>query len=296
MRLCAGMKLAHYQILAPLGAGGMGEVYRARDARLDRDVAVKVLPERLAGEAEALARFEREAKALAALSHPNLVTIFDIGTDQGISFAVMEFLAGETLLERLSRGALPLNEVLVIGVATAEGLATAHAHGVIHRDLKPANIFLTSSGLVKILDFGLARLANPAPTAVTADYLTEVGRIMGTVGYMSPEQARGDIPDGRGDIFSLGCVLYEMATGQRAFPGNSVVEVMAAILRDDPLRQDPTELESGPRLPPDLKQLVARCLAKQPDQRFQSAGDLALALKRLMSGGGQQTSVDASRS
>src|SRR5262245_38130751 len=189
MRLCAGMKLAHYQILAPLGAGGMGEVYRARDARLDRDVAVKVLPERLASTAKALARFEREAKALAALSHPNLVVIFDVGTDQSISFAVMEFLAGETLLECLSRGALPLPRVLEIGAAVAEGLSAAHAHGVIHRDLKPANIFLTSSGLVKILDFGLARLANPEPAGRTVDYVTEVGQIMGTVGYMSPEQA-----------------------------------------------------------------------------------------------------------
>src|SRR5262245_46890644 len=163
MRLHAGMKLAHYESLAPLGTGGMGEVYRARDVRLDRDVAVKVLPERLAGAAEALARFEREAKALAALSHPNLVAIFDVGTDQGISFAVMEFLAGETLLECLGRGALPLTKVLEIGAAVAEGLEAAHSRGIVHRDLKPANIFLTSSGLVKILDFGLARVANSAP-------------------------------------------------------------------------------------------------------------------------------------
>src|SRR5205807_445843 len=168
MRLRAGMTLAHYQILAPLGAGGMGEVYRARDARLDRDVAIKVLPECLAGTAEALARFEREARALAALAHPNLVALFDIGTDQGIPFAVMEFLAGETLLERLTRGALPLRNVLEIGSAVADGLAAAHAHGVIHRDLKPGNLFLTASGQVKILDFGLARFANPrAPLGAT---------------------------------------------------------------------------------------------------------------------------------
>ena len=156
MRLSAGMKLGHYEILAPVGAGGMGEVYRARDGRLNRDVAVKVLPERLADSAEALARFEREAKALAALSHPNLVVIFDVGTDRGIGFAVMEFLTGETLAERLVRGALPLARALEIGTAVAEGLAAAHAHGIIHRDLKPANIFLSASGLVKILDFGLA--------------------------------------------------------------------------------------------------------------------------------------------
>src|SRR5262245_23583061 len=279
MRLQAGTRLAHYEILAPLGAGGMGEVYRARDARLDRDVAVKVLPERLANTANALARFEREAKALAALSHPNLVPIFDVGTDQDISFAVMELLVGETLLECLGRGTLPLLKVLEIGAAIAEGLAAAHSRGIIHRDLKPANIFLTSSGLVKILDFGLARVANPAPTAQTADYVTEVGQIMGTVGYMSPEQARGEIPDGRGDIFSLGCVRYEMASGRRAFPGNNVGEVMAAVLRDDP-----TELKSGPQLPAQLKHVVARCLAKQPDQRFQSAGDLAMALKKTAVG------------
>jgi serine/threonine protein kinase len=192
MRLQAGTKLAHYEILTPLGAGGMGEVYRAHDARLDRDVAVKVLPERLADTANALARFEREAKALAALSHPNLVPIFDVGTDHGISFAVMELLVGETLLECLGRGALPLPKVLEIGVAASEGLAAAHSRGIIHRDLKPANIFLTSSGLVKILDFGLARVANPAPAAQTADYVTEVGQVMGTLGYMEVAQHARD--------------------------------------------------------------------------------------------------------
>jgi RNA polymerase sigma-70 factor (ECF subfamily) len=271
------MKLAHYQILSPLGAGGMGEVYRAHDARLERDVAIKVLPERLAGTNDALARFEREAKALAALSHPNLVAIFDVGTEQEISFAVMEFLAGETLRERLDRGALPLANVLEIGAAVADGLSAAHAHGVIHRDLKPANIFLTSSGLVKVLDFGLARVASPAPLGPTADYLTQVGQIVGTVGYMSPEQARGDSSDARGDVFALGCVLYEMATGRPAFPGQNAAEVMAAVLRDDPTRQ-----ETGPRLPLELKQLVGRCLAKPPDQRFQSASDLAFALRKLV--------------
>src|SRR5262245_20328579 len=279
MQLQAGMKLAHYEILATVGAGGMGEVYRAHDARLGRDVAIKVLPERLTNSATALARFEREAKALAALSHPNLVVIFDVGQEQGISFAVMEYLTGETLLQCLGRGAFPLPKLLEIGVALAEGLAAAHAHGVVHRDLKPANIFLTSSGLVKILDFGLARLANPQPLDRTADYVTEVGQIMGTPGYMSPEQARGDITDGRSDIFSLGCVLYEMATGRKAFPGRNVVDVMAAVLRDDP-----TESQAAPPLPTELKQVVARCLAKQSEERFQSASDLSMALKRLMGG------------
>ena len=181
-------------------------------------------------------------------------------------------------------GALPLPRLLEIGVALAEGLSAAHAHGVVHRDLKPANIFLTSSGLVKILDFGLARLAHPEPMDRTADYLTEVGQIMGTLGYMSPEQARGEIPDGRGDIFSLGSVLYEMATGRKAFPGRNAAEVMAAILRDDP-----TESKAAPRLPAELKQVVARCLAKQPEERFQSASDLSIALKRLIGGGFGET-------
>jgi RNA polymerase sigma-70 factor (ECF subfamily) len=274
------MKLVHYEILAPLGAGGMGEVYRAHDGRLDRDVAVKILPEHLADSAEALARFEREAKVLAALSHPNLVTIFDVGTDQGIVFAVMEYLAGETLRECLGRGALPLARVLEIGCAVADGVATAHAHGVIHRDLKPENIFLSGIGHVKILDFGLARIACPEPLGATADYLTEAGRVMGTAGYMSPEQASGAIPDGRGDVFSLGCILYEMATGRRAFPGNNVVEILASVLRDQPAAMDP----SGTRILPGLEQLVTRCLAKQPGQRFQSVHDVGLALKKLAAG------------
>jgi RNA polymerase sigma-70 factor (ECF subfamily) len=280
VHLQAGQKLAHYEILAPVGAGGMGEVYRARDTRLDRDVAIKVLSERLANTTEAVARFEREAKALAALSHPNLVAIFDVGSQQGIYFAVMEFLAGETLLECLGRGAIPLSRVLEIGIAVAEGLAAAHNQGVIHRDLKPANIFLTSGGLVKILDFGLARLTNPAPIDPTVLYVSEPGRVMGTVGYMSPEQASGQIPDGRGDIFSLGCVLYEMATARRAFPGQSAVEVLAAVMRDQPMDMD----TPGTRIPTSLKQLVARCLAKQPHDRFQTISEVALALKGVAEG------------
>jgi RNA polymerase sigma-70 factor, ECF subfamily len=275
------MKLAHYQILAPLGAGGMGEVYRARDGRLDRDVAIKVLPERLADMAEALARFQREARILAAVSHPNLVTIFDVGTDHGICFAVMEFLAGETLRELLGRGTLPLDRVLEIGAAVAEGLAAAHAHGVIHRDLKPANILLSASGQVKILDFGLARFASAGSLESTADYLTEAGRVMGTAGYMSPEQASGDIPDERGDIFALGCVLYEMATGRRAFPGDSAAEILAAVLRDQPAEMD----ASGTQFPVELKQLVARCLAKRPVDRIRSVNDVAIALKKVIAGG-----------
>jgi RNA polymerase sigma-70 factor (ECF subfamily) len=244
-------------------------------------VAIKVLPEHLADSAEALARFEREAKVLAALSHANLVTIFDVGRDQGISFAVMEFLAGETLRECLGRGALPLARVLEIGAAVADGLAAAHGHGVIHRDLKPANIFLNSNGQIKVLDFGLARFARPEPLEVTVEHLTEAGRVMGTLGYMSPEQASGEIPDGRGDIFSLGCVLYEMATGRRAFPGDTAAVIMAAVLRDQPADMD----ASGTRFPPALKHVVARCLAKQPEDRFPSATQVAMAIKKVVEGG-----------
>ncbi|HTK76717.1 MAG TPA: sigma-70 family RNA polymerase sigma factor [Gemmataceae bacterium] len=292
MRLRAGMQLAHYQILAPIGAGGMGEVYRARDARLDRDVAVKVLPESLSDASAALARFEREAKALAAVSHPNLVAIFDVGTDRGITFAVMEFLNGETLRERLKRGALSFKQVIEFGAAAADGLATAHAHGVIHRDLKPANIFLTANGQVKILDFGLARFDRSAPQGPTAAYLTEIGQVMGTAGYMSPEQARGDIPDARGDIFALGCVLFEMATGRVAFPGDNAAEVLAAVLRDDPADLD----EAATRLPSDLRQVIAHCLAKRPERRHQSAGELAKALRSLLSGDVRESSEIVARS
>jgi RNA polymerase sigma-70 factor (ECF subfamily) len=277
------MELGHYQILSPLGAGGMGEVYRARDARLDRNVAIKVLPERLADSPEALTRFERETRALATFSHPNLVSIFQVGTEQGIVFAVMEFLEGETLRDRLDKGAVPLARTLEIGVAVAEGLAAAHAHGVIHRDLKPANIFLSAGGQVKILDFGLARVSSSDPLGVTVDYLTEPGRVMGTLGYMSPEQASGDMSDGRGDIFSLGCVLYEMATGRRAFPGDKAAEILAALLRDQPADMD----ASGAHFSAALKQLVSRCLAKDPKDRFQSVDQVAVELKQMIAGGAQ---------
>jgi RNA polymerase sigma-70 factor (ECF subfamily) len=286
------MRLAHYEILAPLGAGGMGEVYRARDVRLDREVAVKVLPARLAGSAEALARFEREARLLAAVSHPNLVTIFDVGTEQDVSFAVMELLQGEILFDRLRRQTLPRERLIDIGIAVAEGLGAAHACGVIHRDMKPANIFLTANGAVKLLDFGLARQASVTPTDMTGEYLTEIGTIMGTASYMSPEQARGENPDHRGDLFSLGCVLYEMATGRLAFPGTTAADVMAAILRDTP-----EELrDEGTRIPFELKEIIGRCLAKRPADRFSSTDDLVHALKELKVGdAGHATVLESPR-
>ena len=282
MRLHAGMKLAHYQILAPLGAGGMGEVYRARDGRLDRDVAIKVLPERLADSAEALARFEREAKVLAAVSHPNLVAIFDVGTDHGICFAVMEFLAGETLGEHLDRGTLPLARVLEIGAAVAEGLAAAHAHGVIHRDLKPANIFLSASGQVKILDFGLAaslapslwgrqRITSPKPAGSWAPRATcRRSRQAAT----SPTNAA---TSSRWAAFStkwrLAAVPFPATARLRSWPRSFAISQQ-------------TMDASGTRFPAELKQLVARCLAKRPDDRIRSVNDVAIALKKVVAGDG----------
>jgi eukaryotic-like serine/threonine-protein kinase len=285
MTLVAGTRLGPYEVIGPLGAGGMGEVYRARDTRLDREVAVKVLPERLAQSPEALSRFEREAKTLAALSHPNLLAIHDFGTEQGVSFAVMELLDGETLRSRLTRSALGWREAAEIGVALAEGLAAAHSRGIVHRDLKPENVILTADGRVKILDFGLSRRDPVSSTQdrsrlVTMTQHTEPGTVMGTVGYMSPEQVSGQAGDARSDIFSMGCVLYEMVTGARAFSGTSGVETLAAILRDDP--PDAALLKRG--LPSDLARIVGHCLAKKPDQRFQSARDLAFNLKAVLAG------------
>jgi len=276
--LVAGTRLGPYEILSPLGTGGMGEVYKARDSRLDRDVAIKVLPESLLSDGEALARFEREAKAVAALSHPNILAIHDFGRERGIAYAVMELLEGETLHERLDAGAIPQRKALEYALQIAQGLAAAHEKGIVHRDLKPQNVFVTRDGLVKILDFGLAKVASPsaseggsqAPTTPG----TRTGMILGTVGYMSPEQVRGSAADHRSDIFSLGALLYEMLTGERAFRRESDVETMMAILREDPL-----EAAAGKALPSELEEIVGHCLEKSPEERFQSARDLAFALR-----------------
>src|SRR5215472_4108076 len=280
MSIPAGARLGPYQILATIGAGGMGEVYRARDTRLDRDVAIKVLPEHLARTPGAPSRFERESKAVAALSHPNILAIFDVGADQGISFAVTELLEGETLHKRLEEGAIPWRQAAKEGVAVAEGLAAAHAKGVIHRDLKPHNIFLTSDGRVKILDFGLARLKpSDSPqdqTSIPTE--TDAGIVMGTAGYMSPEQVRGDRADAPSDIFSFGCVLYEMLAGRRAFRRETAAQTMAAILDAEP----PALADGEAQIPGDLERVVAHCLEKHPRQRFQSAQDLAFALKAVL--------------
>ena len=286
MRLSAGTRLGPYEILAPLGAGGMGEVYRARDTRLHRDVAVKVLPDRFAGSEEALSRFEREARAVAALSHPGILSLFDFGTSDGILYAVAELLDGQTLRERLTQERLPPRKAVEIGAAVAEGLAAAHAAGIVHRDLKPENVFLTSDGRVKILDFGLARVESPAgesaqvTSAPTTPASTEPGLVMGTAGYISPEQVRGQPADARSDIFAFGAVLYEMLTGERAFARATTGESLAAVLRDQP----PEPSRSAPDVSPALDRLVARCLEKNPGERFQSARDLAYALRETVSG------------
>jgi len=290
MSLAAGARLGPYEIVSPLGAGGMGEVYRARDSRLGRNVAIKVLPEQMSKDPQALARFEREARAVAALSHPNILAIFDVGTEQGVSYVVTELLEGETLRARLlGGGPVAWRKAAETGAALAEGLAAAHSKGITHRDLKPENIFLTTDGRVKILDFGLARVgvggreSGVGEGTLTAG-LTEVGTILGTVGYMSPEQVRGGAAEAPSDIFSLGCVLYEMVAGQRAFSRPSAADTLAAILG-----QDPPELgKSGKEVPAEFEPVIRRCLEKNPGERFQSARDLAFRFREILSGSASQ--------
>jgi serine/threonine-protein kinase len=264
----------------------MGEVFRARDSRLGREVAIKVLPERYAQDPDRLTRFEREARAVATLAHPNILVLYDVGTDHGVAYAVMELLEGETLRSEISRSAFSWRKVLEIGSAIAEGLAAAHAKGIVHRDLKPENIFLTAEGRVKILDFGLARMEkSSSPLVETGPYQpgeTEPGIVMGTVGYMAPEQVKGGPVDARTDLFALGCVLYEMLAARRAFPGRSAPEIQAAILRDDPLPL----AELGKEVPPSLDRLIRHCLEKKPPNRFQSARDLVFDLRALSTDSG----------
>jgi TolB-like protein/Flp pilus assembly protein TadD len=281
MRDLIGRSLGHYRIVAKLGEGGMGEVYRAHDERLDRDVAIKVLPELVAQDPERIGRFEREAKAVAKLAHPNILEIWDYGTDEGVTYSVTELLEGETLRERLEVSALGWRKAAETGAAIADGMAAAHSAGIIHRDLKPDNIFITSDGRVKILDFGLARdveTAAPDEThSPTVSRYTDPGGVMGTAGYMSPEQVRGESADQRSDIFSLGCVLYEMATGRRAFARDTAAETMTAILREEP--EEPAAKDTGDA--PELQRIVTRCLEKNPGERFQSARDLAFDLRSI---------------
>ncbi len=288
MPLVSGTKLGPYEILAPLGAGGMGEVWKAKDTRLDRLVAIKVLPEHLTSNADALGRFEREAKAVAALNHPSILGIFDIGKQEGTSYAVMELLEGESLRDRLHLGPLTPRKAIELAVQMAHGLAAAHDKGIIHRDLKPDNLWITKEGRLKILDFGLAKQvvlsghgsqSFLATQAVSPGHVlhTEEGMILGTMGYMSPEQVRGETVDARSDIFSFGAVLFEILTGRKAFARDTASDTLAAILRDDP-----PELERTSRpLPAGLDRILQHCLEKGPEQRFHSAHDVAFALENL---------------
>ncbi len=285
MHLTPGDKLGRYEIVSFIGAGGMGQVYRARDAQLAREVAVKLLPTASADKPQIVTRFQQEARALGLLNHPNLVTVYDFGTSAGSFYIVLELLEGETLRERLTHGALSPRRAIQYATYIARGMAAAHDRGIIHRDLKPENIFLTKSGGLKILDFGLAKM-NPDFELFAADDnsptlvgVSQPGMVIGTVGYIAPEQLRGDPVDHRADIFAFGGILFEMLTGKRAFKGPTAVATMSAILNDDPANLQ----DLGSAVLPGLDLIVARCLEKRPDNRFQSAHDLALALEALSS-------------
>src|ERR1700737_1960134 len=292
MAILPGRRLGPYEILSSVGAGGMGEVYRARDTRLDRIVAIKVLPTHLADRSELRERFEREARTIASLNHPHICTLFDIGCQDGIDFLVMEYLEGETLAQRLVKGPLPLEQELQFAIEISDALDKAHRKGVTHRDLKPGNIMLTKTG-TKLLDFGLAKLkqevapANVQPSQLPTanDPLTAHGAIVGTLQYMAPEQLEGNEVDARTDIFAFGAVVYEMATRKRAFEGKTQASVIGAILKDDP----PPVSSLQPMTPPALDRVVKRCLAKDPDDRWQSANDLTNELKWIAEGGSQVT-------
>src|ERR1039458_558594 len=272
MALTSGFKLGPYEIVSPLGAGGMGEVYRARDPRLKREVAIKVLPQATSLDPDRLRRFEQEALATAALNHPNILAVFDIGENEGSPYVVSELLEGETLRERLRSGAIATRKTLDYALQIAHGLAAAHEKGIIHRDLKPENLFLTKDGRVKILDFGLAKLtqvdsgSNNSMATVTHG-ATEAGMVLGTAGYMSPEQVRGMALDPRSDIFSFGAVLYEMLSGKRAFHGDSPADTMSSILKEEPAELS----ETNRNVSPAMERIVHHCLEKNPESRFHSA-------------------------
>src|SRR5947208_6588869 len=275
MAIASGTKIGPYEVLAPLGAGGMGEVYRAKDTRLGRDVAIKILPKDMSADPERKQRFQREAKTISSLNHPNICTLHDIGSQDGLDYLVMECVEGETLAKRLEKGPLPLEEVLKYGVQIASALDMAHRNGVVHRDVKPGNVMLTRTG-AKVLDFGLAKPAALVLTGATLSAatprtpMTEEGTIVGTFQYMSPEQVEGKELDGRSDIFSLGAVLYEMMTGKRGFEGKSHLSVPSAMLA-----QEPAPISSiRPLAPPVLDHVIRKCLAKIPDDRWQSAADI----------------------
>jgi len=289
--LPSGARLGPYEIVAKIGAGGMGEVFRARDSRLGRDVAIKVLPADVSARPDRLRRFAQEARAAAALSHPNVLAVYDVHVEGSSPYVVSELLEGETLRDALQRGALPTRRAVDIAVQIASGLAAAHQKGIVHRDVKPANIFLTADGRAKVLDFGLARIVEAGDTdAVTTligqEPATVPGTVLGTVGYMAPEQVRGEVVDARADVFSLGTVCYEMLAGRRAFTGETSVEIMAAIVRSDPA-------DLPPETPPALNRIIRRCMEKAPAQRFQSAADVAFALDAVAGGTAPSVAVPA---
>src|ERR1700741_3800981 len=284
-----GQRLGPYEILSAIGAGGMGEVYRARDTRLDRIVAIKILPDHLSDRVELRERFEREARTIASLNHPHICTLHDIGHQDGTDYLVMEYIEGETLAQRLAKGPLPLEQVLQYAIEIADALDRAHRKGITHRDLKPGNIMLTKSG-TKLLDFGLAKLRQDAapgsplsqlPTA--NEGITAQGTILGTLEYMAPEQLEGGEVDARTDIFAFGAVVYEMATGKKAFEGKSQASLIAKILETDP----PPMSSLQPMTPPQLDRVVKKCLAKEREKRWQDASDLCDELKWIAEGGAQ---------
>ena len=302
MSLASGTRLGPYQLIGTIGAGGMGEVYRAHDSRLGRDVAVKILPEAFAADDDRLRRFEREAQAIAALSHPNILAIFDVGSHVPVATAsgaaqaapimcmVTELLDGESLRARMDSGRLPVSKAVDCARQIASGLAAAHARGITHRDIKPENVFVTKDGHVKILDFGLTKQASDAISDATRlQSATAAGVVLGTVGYMSPEQVRGEAADARSDIFSFGVVLYELLAGERPFRGDTAVQTMNATLTEDP----PELASTGRALPPAFERVVRHCLEKNPEERFQSARDLAFALDALSSSSAPSSSVAA---
>src|SRR5215470_2461697 len=288
MSLACGTKLGPYEVLGPLGAGGMGEVYRARDTRLDRTIAIKILPAQFSSDPVHKQRFEREAKTISNLNHPHICVLHDIGQQDGIDYLVMECVEGETLAKRLEKGPLPLEQVLKLGAQIADALDKAHRSGVVHRDLKPSNIMLTPTG-AKLLDFGLAKSSAPVLSGATLTAITPPspvtaeGAVVGTFQYMSLEQIEGKELDGRSDIFSLGAVLYEMLTGQRAFQGKSQLSVASAILEREPAPVNSIK----PLTPPALDHAIKKCLAKSGEERWQSASDLASELKWIGESGTQ---------
>jgi eukaryotic-like serine/threonine-protein kinase len=295
VRLASGTKLGEYEVKSLVGAGGMGEVYRARDSRLGRDVAIKVLPSLFSSDTGRLRRFEQEARAAAALNHPNILAVFQMGTHEGVPYLVSELLEGETLREQIERGRIAVGKAIDYGVQIARGLSAAHEKGIVHRDLKPENLFVTKDGRVKILDFGLAKLMQPQSgsehSSPTLGEGTEAGVVMGTVGYMAPEQVRGQTADHRADIFAFGAILYEMLAGKRAFQKPTSADTMSAILNEDP----PGISQVTPNVAPALQRVVHRCLEKIPDQRFQSASDLAFALDASSGSGGSAYAAVAAK-